>query len=236
MHLFFSSPYDVRGGDDFMIAAISMFILALAVSLDGFGVGIMYGLRKIKIPLVSIIIIAICSGAIIFISMQMGVFLLKFLPPFIAKLIGSLILVSIGIWAIIQMKIQRKNDKEREPVAIISDEKKTIVHIELKRIGLVIEILKKPVKADVDRSGVISASEAAFLGIALSLDAFGAGIGAALIGFSPLLTSVVIALSSGCFILLGLRTGYIFSETIWIRRLTVLPGIILIVMGLIKLL
>ncbi|NBI28305.1 sporulation membrane protein YtaF [Chengkuizengella marina] len=219
-----------------MITAISMLILALAVSLDGFGVGIMYGLRKIKIPLISIIIIAICSGVIIFISMQMGVLLLKFLPPFLAKIIGSMILVSIGIWAIIQMKIQRKNDNEREPVTVVSDEKKTIVHIELKRIGLVIEILKKPVKADVDRSGVISASEAAFLGIALSLDAFGAGIGAALIGFSPLLTSIVIAFSSGCFILLGLRTGYIFSETRWIRRLTVLPGIILIVMGLIKLL
>ncbi|MFS1511841.1 sporulation membrane protein YtaF [Chengkuizengella sp. SCS-71B] len=219
-----------------MITAISMFILALAVSLDSFGVGIMYGLRKIKIPLISIIIIAICSGAIIFISMQMGVLLLKFLPPVLAKIIGSFILVSIGVWAIIQMKIQRKNDDEREPVAVISDEKKTIVHIELKRIGLVIEILKKPVKADVDRSGVISASEAAFLGIALSLDAFGAGIGAALIGFSPMLTSIVIAFSSGCFILLGLRTGYIFSETRWIRRLTMLPGIILIVMGLMKLL
>ncbi|MDP5274447.1 sporulation membrane protein YtaF [Chengkuizengella axinellae] len=219
-----------------MVTAISMFILALAVSLDGFGVGVMYGLRKIKIPLLSIIIIAICSGAVIFTSMQIGVLLLKVLSPFVAKIIGSLILVSIGIWAIIQMKIQQKNEKEREPVSIVSDEKKTIVHIELKRIGLVIEILKTPVKADVDRSGVISSSEAALLGIALSLDAFGAGIGAALIGFSPLLTSIVIAFASGCFIILGLRIGFIFSEVRWVHRLTVLPGIILIVMGLLKLL
>jgi putative Mn2+ efflux pump MntP len=45
-----------------MLPVISLLILAFAVSLDGFGVGVMYGLRKIRIPLVSIGIISLWSG------------------------------------------------------------------------------------------------------------------------------------------------------------------------------
>ncbi len=99
-----------------------------------------------------------------------------------------------------------------------------IILIELKRLGIVIQIIKTPSAADMDRSGNISASEAAFLGIALSLDAFGAGIGAALIGFSPLVTSSVIALVSGTLLTMGLRVGYTYSDLSWIRKLAVVLG------------
>lgn len=40
----------------------SLLLLAFALSLDGFGVGITYGLRKMKIPLLSVLIISLCSG------------------------------------------------------------------------------------------------------------------------------------------------------------------------------
>ena len=40
--------------------------------------------------------------------------------------------------------------------------------------------------ADIDKSGVINGIEAVLLGFALSIDAFGAGIGAAILGFSPI--------------------------------------------------
>ena len=112
---------------------------------------------------------------------------------------------------------------------------KEVLYIELKRLGLVIQILRKPSIADIDRSGNISASEAVLLGVALSLDAFGAGIGAALIGFAPMLTSVVIALASGTFLATGLRIGYKYSDLSWIQRLSVFPGFVLIIMGIMKL-
>ena len=54
---------------------VSLLALALAVSLDGFGVGVTYGLRGIRIPLASIAIIAVCSGAVIWLSMLAGGFL-----------------------------------------------------------------------------------------------------------------------------------------------------------------
>ena len=51
---------------------ISLLFLAFAVSLDSFGVGVTYGLRKIRIPLLSILVITCFSGGMILFSMSVG--------------------------------------------------------------------------------------------------------------------------------------------------------------------
>ncbi|OAS21082.1 MntP/YtaF family protein [Paenibacillus oryzisoli] len=246
-----------------MLPVISLLILAFAVSLDGFGVGVMYGLRKIRIPLLSIGIISLWSGIIIFTSMQIGVLMSSFMSPEVAKRIGAIILIGIGVWALVQMRQGQKNQTQQEQSAPAADQAmvssmpyeeirnsgylepvtfdtlqrtKEILSIELKRFGLVIQILRTPSIADVDKSGNISASEATLLGLALSLDAFGAGIGAALIGFVPLLTASVISISSGSLLAVGLRIGFRYAEMDWMKKLSILPGCVLIVMGLLKML
>lgn len=238
-----------------MLQVFSLMLLALAVSLDGFGVGITYGLRKIRIPFLSLAIICSVSGLVILLSMQIGVWMSSYVDPIVAKDIGALILMGIGMWALYQLFRQKKDDPssdadeaehsaltagtasvlESQPVTVTATAKE-IVYIELKRFGLVIQILRKPSIADMDRSGNISAYEATLLGLALSLDAFGAGIGAALIGFTPWLTAIVITVSSGIFLGLGLKIGFRYAEMKWVRRLSVLPGFVLIVMGIMKLL
>jgi putative sporulation protein YtaF len=87
-----------------------------------------------------------------------------------------------------------------------------------------------------DRSGTITTGEALLLGTALSLDAFGAGIGAGLVGYPPIPTALLIAAASGTFLWLGTRVGFRVAGWRWVRQLTGLPGLILIAMGLFKLL
>lgn len=228
-----------------MPAFLSLSVLAFALSLDSFGVGVTYGLRRINIPLLSLAIIAALSGCVIFGSMQIGVWLSNYVSVSLAKAAGAVILVGIGIWAIVQVTLRKNDDSPDEtppekrhmkPLDTAPYEKRAIVHIEIKRLGLVIQILRTPHVADVDRSGTISASEAFLLGFALSLDAFGAGIGAAFIGFAPSLTAIVIALSSYLFIAAGLRVGYLFADASWMRRLSIVPGCLLIVIGIMKML
>jgi putative sporulation protein YtaF len=72
------------------------------------------------------------------------------------------------------------------------------------------------------------------LGIALSLDAFGAGIGAALLNFSPLLLALAILFMSFIFLLSGLRMGQFFSHLKWIHRVSFLPGVLLILIGILR--
>ncbi|NBD27006.1 sporulation membrane protein YtaF [Paenibacillus glycinis] len=231
-----------------LIHAFSLVLLAFAVSLDGFGVGVTYGLRRIRIPLLSIFIIAFCSGLVVWLSMQLGALLTGYMSPMTAKWIGAILLMLIGGYALIQWWQRRREnadsaDDERIPEAAAdinaasaeAATASTIVILELKRLGIVIQILRTPQIADVDRSGVISSSEAILLGFALSLDSFGAGLGAAMVGFNPLLTALVISTASGLFLLAGMRLGFRFAAWRGMRAMSVLPGIMLIVMGLIRL-
>lgn len=215
---------------------VSLFALAFAVSLDGFGVGITYGIRKIKIPARSIFIITVCSGVIIFLSMRIGEWLALFLSTYTAKAIGASILIFIGIWALSHMHFQKDEEKngEENKSKRITDQQ--VLRLEIKQLGLVIQILRTPTLADIDQSGVISPFEASLLGIALSFDAFGAGIGASLIGFEPVTTSLVIAGMCGLFVLLGLKVGFFFSEIEWMKYISYVPGLLLILYGIIKLL
>lgn len=217
-----------------MFQLVSLFILALAVSLDSFGVGITYGMRGISIPIRSIVIIALCSGVVILLAMSIGQGLHLVLPPYVARNLGGLILIGIGIWALTNVYRSQKNTSSQEVV----HERKEVEHIwslEIKMLGIVIQLLRKPTMADFDQSGVISPIEAIVLGIALALDAFGAGIGAALIGFSSLATAGLIGLMSGLFIYLGITCGHLCAEVTWLKKTSFFPGLILIALGLLKL-
>nr|WP_193790115.1 manganese efflux pump [Paenibacillus beijingensis] len=232
----------------------SLLLLSSAVSVDGFGVGVTYGLRRIRIPVLSVLIIAGCSGLVILISMRIGAWLSEFLAPETAKLFGACVLIGIGSWGLFQLRRGGREPDEADEAdeateavpeenSFISEENsyvasaaaKTVLKLEIKTLGLVVQILRTPQEADIDRSGTISPSEALLLGSALSLDAFGAGLGAAMVGLEPLVTACAITLSSGLFLLLGLRFGFRFSSWHRIQSLSALPGILLILIGISKL-
>ncbi|ASA20337.1 manganese efflux pump [Paenibacillus donghaensis] len=243
---------------------VSLLLLAFALSLDGFGVGVTYGLRRLKIPLLSILIISLCSGVVILVSMQVGVLLAKVVSPHVASEVGAVILVLMGCWSLVQMLIQKEKDggngagagkilgaavegsaaegsNEEDATNGMNSEadsapKAAVFSLELRHLGIVVQILRTPSSADMDASGSISAVEAMLLGIALSLDAFGAGLGAALLGFNPVWTSLMIALFSGTFLLLGMKTGLKFSGHYWMKHAGLLPALLLITMGIMKLL
>ena len=209
-----------------MNETISLLLLAFAVSLDNFSTGLTYGLRKVKIPIKSISIISICSAGSLLLAMVLGQTIQSVISPIWASRIGGLILVFIGAAVLYQFF---RPEREMELL-----KEKTLINFEIKSIGLVIQILKRPLTADFDRSGTITGIEAFMLGIALSLDAFGAGIGAALLNFSPLLLAFAILVMSFMFIFSGLKIGQFFSHLKWIHRVSFLPGVLLILIGLLR--
>jgi putative sporulation protein YtaF len=206
---------------------LSLFILAFAVSLDSFSVGFTYGLRKMKIPFRSIIIIATCSALSLLIASGVGHFLGGILSPNITDKIGGFILILLGAWVLYQFFRPEKN---KELVSI----EKTIVNFEIKSLGIVINILRKPLTADFDLSGTITGIEAFMLGVALSLDAFGAGVGAVMLGFSPIYLAIAVAVMSSLFVSMGIKSGSLLSKSDWVQKFTLLPGILLIIIGVWK--
>ncbi|AGB40426.1 putative sporulation protein YtaF [Halobacteroides halobius DSM 5150] len=211
---------------------IAIFVLALAISLDGFVVGITYGLKKIELSYLSTLIISIASGIAILLSMSLGSFLSKFIASVWTSKIGGVILIGLGIWSFydaLHQLLVKNQDIEKD------DTPKELFTFKINSLGLIVNILHEPVKADFDYSGAINNQEALFLGIALSLDAFGAGIGAVMVGYPPLTTVFLVI---GCnFILLngGLQIGKQVTCNKLSSMLRLLPGLILILLGLTKL-
>jgi putative sporulation protein YtaF len=136
--------------------------------------------------------------------------------------------MALGAWVLYQFF---RPEKEKEMLK----HEKVIVNFEIQSLGLAINILKKPLSADFDQSGTITGIEAMMLGFALSLDAFGAGIGAAMLGYPPIYLALTVAVMSSLFVLLGIKSGTFFHKFEWIQKFTFLPGILLIIIGIWKL-
>jgi len=73
------------------------------------------------------------------------------------------------------------------------------------------------------------------LGIALALDAFGAGIGASIIGYSLILTTILIAGMSGLFVFDGLILGLWLIHSVSMRKKSAIPPLLLIVLEIFNL-
>src|SRR5699024_6511160 len=111
---------------------------------------------------------------------------------------------------------------------------KMMLNWEISSLGVVVQILRKPMQADLDRSGMVTGFEAFVLGFALSIDALGAGIGAAMLGFSPFYLALSAACMSFIFLVIGLKVGSVFSQIRWVKQISILPGLLLIIIGIFK--
>lgn len=212
-----------------MVQLISLLLLAFALSLDSFSVGFTYGLRQMAMPVKSVLIIASCSAVSLMLAVSIGHGIEKVLSPSITASLGGFILIALGAWVLYKF-FQPEKEKE------FLEHEKTIVNFEIRSLGIAINILRKPMSADFDQSGTITGIEALMLGFALSLDSFGAGIGAAMLGFPPIYLAITVAIMSSVFVLLGIKSGTFFHRFGWIQKFTFLPGILLIIIGIWKLL
>lgn len=205
-----------------MLFYMGLLLLVVAVSLDGFGVGVTYGIKKTKVPLSALLIIMLCSGIIVLLAMTIGDYLNSMITPNSAKILGGLILVFLGLFSLFNIV--------RSKLELYENSRQPNQFQQLKKV------LATPEQADLDQSGIISTGEAFLLGTALALDAFGAGIGAAIIGYSPVLTAVSIALMSGFFLFCGIQIGMILIKNKHLKKLSFLPPLLLIALGIFNML
>lgn len=161
--------------------------IGLIANLDNLGIGVSYGLQKIRIPFTSNLLIAIMSSVATAFAMTMGTVLSRVFP--FANLIGAILLIAIGLWISFGSILQRNIFP--------------MIHKRSKILSFNMDILSNSAKADRNANGIISNSEAILLGISLSLNCIVTGLGAGLSGLSlaPVAVSVfvfsLVALSSG---------------------------------------
>ncbi len=216
--------------------AFTIAILGISLSLDALGVGFVYGLRKTRIPIGSKLIICLLSMMYSCIALAIGKSLSTVLSPGISKLIGVGILIFMGLWIIIQACIKKPQKGISDNPVITRNE--TLFKIVIKSLGITIQVVRNPIEGDIDKSGVIDVFESILLGLALSIDAIGVGIGSALSGFHSAAIPPTVGLCQLAFLYSGTYLGEKFADNtsgkISKRFLAFLPGVLLISLALLR--
>src|SRR5690606_24132999 len=124
--------------------------------MDSFNVGFTYGMRRVSISVQAILIIALCSSISLYFPEMIGSLFGGFSSTEVSQTIGGSIFSLLGVWALYQSlrALQENGKSDRKSLQAYNE--KVLLKFTIKSIGIVIHILKKPMTADLDKSGRIS--------------------------------------------------------------------------------
>ena len=209
-----------------LFTILEAFIIAASLSLDAFTASFAYGSSKIKIPILSVQIITIICSSILGLSLLIGTAVKQYIPNGVTVIICFILLFVLGIISLLNSITK----------SIIK--KHTNLNKELKfslfNFRFILSLCANPEAADVDLSKTISPTEAVSLAIALSLDGFAVGFGAALANVNGLAIFLCSLITGMIAVILGCYLGNkIASKTK--LNLSWLSGVILIILAFSKL-
>ena len=200
-------------------------LLVLSLCLDTFVASVAYGTDKIKIPFYSSIIINLICSLFLGISLFLSNILKDFIPINIASSLSFLLLLSLGIYRIFEVffkkYIRKFSDKDMPLTFKVFDFK------------FVLQIYADEIKADYDKSKLLTAKEAFYLAVALSLDSLAVGFDSGL-GYINYIQVILLCFLVGIVcISLGSYLGRHFANIININ-ISWVSGVLLIILAAIR--
>ena len=181
-----------------MFTLLQAAAIAISISVDAMAASFAYGCKKIKIPILSLVIINLICTTVIGLSFLFGMALVRHIPEWLATGVSFSILLIIGIVklfdSITKSVIRKYTQFSKE------------IKLSVFNFKLVMHLYADPEAADVDVSKSISPREAVVLAVSLSLDGLAVGLGAAMIGINGwvlvlfTLISGFVALFMGCWL------------------------------------
>ena len=208
------------------------FMAALGISsnLDCLAIGISYGARNVRIPFSAYLLITGISGLGTLLSMLIGKSVCNSLGVGFSMRLGAFVIIAIGIWIFLKEAYGLSANVRKGRAGGTAGE---AGHSGMSIPEKIRFIIKNPLSADMDGSGVISFKEGAFLGLALTINNLTDGIGAGLLGLSPFFTAFLVVI----FCVFLLRTGVQLGRSyihLWLGSYSgVMAGALLILTGVI---
>lgn len=147
------------------------FLLIVALSIDVFLASVACGAEQIKIEKkTALCISAVCSG-VLFLSLAMGNLLDGVIKEKYTVYLCFAGLLLIGVFKLAEYGIRAYIRKHTFVCKRVK--------ITFSQLNFILSIYNNPVMADKDRSSVMSVTEGVFFALAMSLDGFFGGLGAA---------------------------------------------------------
>ncbi|MEB2298397.1 manganese efflux pump [Lysinibacillus xylanilyticus] len=183
---------------------IAIILIGIAANLDNLGIGLAYGIKRVKIPILSNAVIALISMIVTYVAVTAGGVVIEYVSPDFANLIGSLLLCVIGIWTLLSSRLSKQG------------------------------ILENPEVFDEDKNYIISFREAMTLGFVLSANCLAGGIALGANGISAIWTVISIGFFSFITVGAGVHFGGLLTKTFIGKHSTAISGWLLILIGIIE--
>lgn len=182
--------------------ALATLLLSLSLSVDGMAVGISYGLRRVRMRFLPLAVMLMGSTIAMTAAMDLAKVITAPLDETVTKCLSAALLTALGSWTLYR--------GWRECAAA----------------GPV----EEPEEAT--SAGDVNLWESFYLGLALGADDFAEAAGLATAGCSVGFTVVIFKLSELIMILVGSELGFHGVTKILRRRLRLVPGLVLMGVGL----
>ncbi|MGE5507186.1 MAG: manganese efflux pump [Chitinophagales bacterium] len=214
----------------------AILLVAVAVSVDGLWGGLAFGLRRIRIPHGSLLLVAILSGGASGLAMLLGRVLGRGVPLMTAKWVSAALLLGLGVTALWEAYQERLGGRAGLPPGRAGggEARPACTEGGGHYFRHLLRVLADPELADADYSGDISLAEAWVLGIAVAIDASLAAFTIGLAGRGS--WAVPSFIGAARYVLIGL--GNLLGSRRLVAgagsRLTYLPGGILVLLGLLR--
>lgn len=196
-----------------------LFVLFL-LSIDSFFVGAVFGMKQIKLPVRSAIVIFFVSCLMVVIASVLGCGIFSLLSDVMKKVLSAAIFIGVGAALLLDGLLSNRPSKR--------------LNIHLKPLKLVITLMREPDEADIDRSKVIDSAEAVYLGTALSADACAASAAFGGDAVSPFLLSLIASFLTTLLLFLGCGVGVHIQKS-RISHVGALSGALMILLGILRL-
>jgi putative sporulation protein YtaF len=207
-------------------------MLALSCNLDNLTIGISYGVRDIRLPFFSNLLIAVITAggtlAVIIFGRQVH----TVVSSDVAVAIGTLILIAMGTWVIAKDLLNEPAIPKPVGAAVsLPDQGAPARKGFWYRLG---HVLKDPSLANKDTSGHIDYKESLLLSLALMLNNIPSGLAAGMLRLPPLFTAFVVGLLSIGAFSIGIGAGRHFGHH-WLGAWAeTVAGILLIALGMLE--
>ncbi|MGV0027521.1 hypothetical protein [Phormidesmis priestleyi] len=234
-----------------MTHLLSSLLLSTSSNVDNFAVAVAYGVKKLKIGIFSNLLIAIVSALGTILSLSVGNVISRYLPAPVANVLGSGVLIVIGIigiWDTLEREKKKARERNRAKKMMrslvaagihasdYSQNYPDVAVMQASDTTLLDDIayegfLEDPAKADLDRSGHIDVKESIAIAFGLTINNLGSGVGAGISGFNVAITTILTFACSILAILVGYFLGDRLTTKMTGSGVGILSGLLMVALG-----
>jgi putative sporulation protein YtaF len=204
---------------------LTAILLALASNLDNVGVGVACGMRRVRVPFGSNLLIAAITATGTLASVVFGSTVGNFLRHGLASILAGAVLIGMGAWVVVRETRALYQNSHHAPDQAPSSPSDTGYLSQVHSIRI------NPLSADSDRSGQIDFREATLLGLALTPNNLVNGAAAGMMNLSVAVLVLLVFLFSVVTIWAGIEVGQLCGKR-WLGSIAgVASGALLIFVG-----